>query len=106
MGIAIAISKGGGKSGKPWFGFPGFPRTVISTALPLLRFGSFLLFCGGPSEAVGLGAGLQDVSPVSDAIKQRFAQSGVRDHLRPLGKRQVRREYNGGLLGSLSHDLE
>ena len=26
------ISKGGGKGGKPAFGFPGFPRTVISTA--------------------------------------------------------------------------
>lgn len=27
-----AISKGGGKGGKPVFGFPDFPRTVISTA--------------------------------------------------------------------------
>ena len=26
-----AISKGGGKGGKRVFGFPGFPRTVIST---------------------------------------------------------------------------
>jgi hypothetical protein len=30
-----AISKGGGKGGKPDLGFPCFPRTVISTALLL-----------------------------------------------------------------------
>jgi hypothetical protein len=30
-----AISKGGGKDGKPAFGFPGFPPPVISTALLL-----------------------------------------------------------------------
>jgi hypothetical protein len=27
-----AISKDGGKDGKPAFGFPGFPRAVISTS--------------------------------------------------------------------------
>jgi hypothetical protein len=34
VGIAWfwAISKGGGKGGKPGLGFPCFPRTVISTA--------------------------------------------------------------------------
>src|ERR1035437_7457707 len=32
------ISKGGGKGGKPWFGFPCFPRTGISTALSFHGF--------------------------------------------------------------------
>jgi hypothetical protein len=33
-GNRAAISKDGGKDGKPAFGFPGFPSVVISTALP------------------------------------------------------------------------
>src|SRR5260370_9229913 len=33
-----AIYKGGGKGGKPGFGFPGFPRTAISTAFARLRW--------------------------------------------------------------------
>jgi len=36
-GNRSAISKGGGNIGKPLFGFAGFPRTVISTAVLLRR---------------------------------------------------------------------
>src|SRR5215472_8376882 len=36
VGIAAAISKGGGKGGKPAFGFPRFPAPGISTALSWL----------------------------------------------------------------------
>src|ERR1700761_3328898 len=35
--IAPAISKDGGKSGNPGFGFPGFPRSGISTSVFSLR---------------------------------------------------------------------
>ena len=83
-----AISKGGGKGGKPDFGFPGFPRTVISTAWPIsLQLGSLLLFFRGSAEAIGFCSRLQDVSSIGDSIQQRFAESRVRDDLRPLGKR-------------------
>jgi len=34
VGNAPAISKRGGKGGKPFFGFPGLPRRVISTGSP------------------------------------------------------------------------
>lgn len=37
-GNRAAISKGGGKGGKPDFGFPGFPRAVISIAVSPFRF--------------------------------------------------------------------
>ena len=43
MWESLAISKGGGKRGKPVFGFPRFPRPVISTAFRL------------PSRMPGLG---------------------------------------------------
>jgi hypothetical protein len=36
-GNRVAISKGGGKYGKPDFRFPGFPRAVISIAIARLR---------------------------------------------------------------------
>jgi hypothetical protein len=81
-----AISKGGEKGGKPDFGFPGFPRTVISRAWPVsLRLGSLLLFFRGSAEAIGFCARLQDVSSIGDSIQQRFAESRVGDDLRPLG---------------------
>jgi hypothetical protein len=38
----LAISKSGGKGGKPAFGFPGFPPLVISTAYFLLSSTSLL----------------------------------------------------------------
>jgi hypothetical protein len=39
-----AISKDGGKDGKPAFGFPGFPRAVISTSRSVsLTDGSMVL---------------------------------------------------------------
>src|SRR5689334_20991986 len=44
VGIAAAISKGGGKGGKPAFGFPGFPRPGISTAACHLIFAPFFCF--------------------------------------------------------------
>jgi len=59
----------------PGFGFPGFPRTVISTALPFSRLDSFLLLRSRSPKTVRLGASLEDVSPVSDAIEQRFTKS-------------------------------
>jgi hypothetical protein len=46
----------------------GDPRTVISTAFRSVRFGSLLLLFRGPAEAVGLRAGLQDVSAIGDSI--------------------------------------
>jgi hypothetical protein len=84
VGIAGAISKGGGKGGKPGFGFQGFPRTVISTAFRLVRFDSFPLLLRSAAEAVRFRAGFQDVSAIGDAIQKCFAQSRVRNDLRPF----------------------
>ena len=84
VGIARAISKGGGKSGKPGVGFPGFPRTVISTAFRSMCFGSLLLLVCGSAEAIRLRSGLQDMSAISDSIQQRFAEPRVGDYLGPL----------------------
>ena len=74
-GNRVAISKSRGKGGKPASGFPGFPWLVICTALPLLsdQLRSLLLFVSTAPKAVGFGAGLKNVSTVSDAIQQRFA---------------------------------
>src|ERR1035438_6177537 len=77
-------SKAWGKGGKPAFGFPCFPQDVISTALLLCCLCSFLLTIECPAESIGFGPGFQDVRPVCDAIEQCFAQSGIRDPLRPL----------------------
>ena len=80
-----AISKDGGKGGKPDLGFPGFPRPGISTAQSFaVRFGSFLLLFGRPTEAIRFGAGLQNMSAVGDAIQQCFAEPRIGNDLRPF----------------------
>ena len=98
--------QGGGKGGKPGFGFPGFPRTVISTAFWSVRFYSLLLLLRGAAEAIRFCAGLQDVSAVGDAIEQRFAQPRVGNDLRPLGERQVCGQHHRRPLGALGHHLK
>lgn len=79
-----------------------FPRTVISAAwLASLRPGSLLLFFRGSTEAIGFGTGFQDVTAIGDSIQQRFAQSRIRNDLRPLRKWQIRSEHHSGFLGAL-----
>ena len=46
----------------------GFIRTSLAAALSLFE-------CA--AEAVGLGAGFDDVRPIGDAIQQRFTQARI-----------------------------
>src|SRR4051794_4919874 len=102
-----AISKGGGKGGKPGFGFPCFPRTGISTAyLSAVAFPPFFCRSESPPEAVGLSSGLEDVRSIRDSVQQRLAEARVRNYLRPLGERQVRCEDDGRSLCAFSNHLE
>ncbi len=68
------------------FCFPGFPLRGICTGL-LVEF--FLLPLNGASEAIGVAAGLDDVSAIGNAIKKCFAQSRIGKHGRPFRKRKV-----------------
>ena len=63
------------------------------------------LFKGAP-EAVRLGAGFDNVRAVGDAIQQGFAQARVGNDLRPLRKREVRRQQHGRTFGAIGNDLE
>ena len=68
-----AISKGGGKGGKPDFGFPCFPRTVTSTALLLIsRWGKGFHRCLARSQNSG---------PAISA-RQRICEDSVHASLR------------------------
>ena len=65
-----------------------------------------VLAADGAAEAVGLGAGLEDVRLVRDTIEQRLAQPGVREHLSPFGEREIRRDHERDGLASLRDHLE
>ena len=65
-----------------------------------------VLAADGAAEAVGLGAGLEDVRLVRDTIEQRLAQPGVGEHLGPFGEREIRRDHERGGLASLRDQLE
>jgi hypothetical protein len=70
----------------------GFIWTSLTAAVTLLE-------CA--AEAVRLGAGFDDVRPIGDAIQQGFAQAGVGNDLRPLRKRQVRRQQYRRTFGAI-----
>jgi hypothetical protein len=53
-----------------------------------------------------VGAGFDGVSAIGDPVQQRFTEAGIRNHLSPLGERQIGSHDDGGLLSSLSDDLE
>src|SRR3954470_14530228 len=69
-------------------------------------FRSFLLSLEGSAKAVGLGSGLEDVRPICDAIDQCYAEPGIRNHLRPLGKGKVGSQDHRGPFGSFSDYLK
>jgi hypothetical protein len=81
---------------------PSFPRLIGWVR----RFWSFLVFVDGSAEPVRFGTGLQDVSPIRDSIQQRLAEAGVRDHLRPLRKRQVGGYNHGRFFGAFDNHLK
>ena len=100
------ISKGGGKHGKPgWFSMLSRARHFHGLVL-VGRFSSFLPFVDGSAEAVGLGAGFQNVRSIGDSIEQCLAQPSIRDDLRPFGKRQVRGHNDGGSFGPFGDHLK
>ncbi len=57
-------------------------------------------------EPVGLGAGLEDVGVVGDAVDDRGDKPGVGEYGSPLAERQVGRQANGGFLLPFGDDLE
>jgi hypothetical protein len=58
-----------------------------SIALSFRTFG--LAFFQGTPREVGLGAGLNDIRPVSDAVDQRLAQPGVGNQCGLFRGRQI-----------------
>src|SRR3954454_6021891 len=83
--------------------FPGFPLLVICTDSSV-EF--FLLPLDAASEAIGVGAGLDDMGAIGDTIKKCFAQSRIGKHGRPFRKRQVGRDEDRCLFRALGNDLE
>ena len=89
-------SKGGGKRGKPAFGFPRFPRTGFFhspaaaafllfpdrawvAVIPLCRksvLAAFLLL-QGPTETIGFRSGLDNVGLIGQPVEHRFAEARV-----------------------------
>ncbi len=63
-------------------------------------------FFEGPAEAVGLRAGLDDVRPIGNAVDQRLAEPGIRNHLSPFRERQVAGHDYCRLLGPFRDHLE
>ena len=51
--------------------------------------GSFLGAGEAVAEAPGLGAGVDDVSAVGEAIDDGLGESGVGEHLGPFGERRL-----------------
>jgi hypothetical protein len=99
----LGISKESGKGGKHDSCFPGFPRSVICTGSSV----EFFLFpLDSASEAIGVGAGLDDMGAIGDTIKKCFAQSRIGKHGRPFRKRKVGGDENRGLLCSLGNHLK
>ena len=87
MGIPpLGISKESGKRGKHDACFPGFPLPVICTGSSVELF---LFPLDSASEAIGVGAGLDDMGAIGDTIKKCFAQSRIGKHGQPSRKRKV-----------------
>jgi hypothetical protein len=83
--IAEAISKGGGKGGKPGVGFPCFPLAVISTAL--------LRSLNKEDAVIGVFAGSKT------ALAPRFASGSAKI------PRSFRSHHNGHRLGPAGGDV-
>ncbi len=64
----------------------GSPGSIECDPLPC---GFAPAFLHGPSEAIAVRPGFDDVCSVGDSIEQRFAEPGVRNHLSPFRKGQV-----------------
>ena len=94
---APTVAEPGGRSGGR------SPKTVRRPARPLP---SLLPLRQRSPETIRILARLDDVCPVGDAVQHRLAQPSVRNHLRPLGERQVRRQHHGRFLGSVGDHLE
>src|SRR5919106_769163 len=58
------------------------------------------------AEAPGLGAGVDDVRAVGEAVDDGLREPGVGEHLRPLAERQVGRDDQAAALMSFGEDLE
>ncbi len=70
MGIAKRFPRAVGRAENLLLVFRAFHLRVISTAwLTSARLRSFLLFVSRAAEAIGFGTGLQNVSPVCNAVQ-------------------------------------
>jgi hypothetical protein len=58
------------------------------------------------AEAPGLGAGVDDVRAVGEAVDDGLGQSGVGEDLGPLAEGQVRRDDQRSALVAFAEDLE
>src|SRR5438309_3295785 len=65
---------------------PSFPQLV---AFALRRFCGPIALFRRPPEPIRFGARLQNVSPIRDPVQQGLTEPRIRNHLCPLGKRQV-----------------
>src|ERR1700693_312709 len=67
---------------------------------------SVLLGGAGPGEAVGIGAGLDDVAAEGDAVDDGGAEAGVGECLGPAAERLIRRYRHACLLLPFGEHLE
>jgi hypothetical protein len=57
-------------------------------------------------EAPGLGAGVDDVGFVGEAVDDGFREAGVGEDLCPFAEREVGRDYQAAAFVALGEDLE
>ena len=98
VGIARAISKRGGKDGKPAFGFPGFPGRGIS--IMSLRCAER---CFGSPAA---GAALQHMAVMQQPVQHRTDRCGVTEQLAPVLNRTIGRQQCARSLIAAHHDFQ
>ena len=60
----------------------------------------------GVGEAVGFGAGFDDVAAEGESVDDRSAEPGISERFRPAGERFVGRDRDGVFLFPLGEDLE
>jgi hypothetical protein len=68
--------------------------------------GSVLLGGAGAGQAVGVGAGLDDVAAEGEAVDDGGAEAGVGEGLGPAAEALVGRDRDAGFLFPLGEDLE
>ena len=90
-------------------GFSAASFAAGGAAVVLCRIWLWFLWISGftvlqsSAEAIGFGAGFDDMSAIGDSIDECLAEPSVGDHLGPFGEGQVGGQDDGGFFGPFGH---